>query len=499
MAQTLCSAIDWWSKSTPDTRALSLAGDTVTYRELQAWCVRIGERLAALGIEPGARVGICAANSLEYCALLMGNMRAGAINVPLNMRYTPHEIAEVVADTEPAIVFCDPERMEKFDRLPVRTLPIAEIAALRHGPKSDFYRELDTDAPVVIIATSGSTAKPKGVVYSHRSMIGYAMGFALEETLCAAGARVISAAPLSTSAGFVQLMHYTTNGCSLYLEPVFDPARFLRILVDEKINCFGAVPTFFERIAACPGFAAADLSELRMTTVGGARVSRALQDAWMTKGIVLRQIYGQTEAGGNSTIMPADLALKHPEKCGRGGIFSDIAIVDEQGNRCPPNVQGQIIVRGPGMMVGYWRNPEATASTIRDGWLYTGDIGVLDEDGLLTFIDRMKDLIISGGLNISAAEVERAVSEFGGIEEVAVIAAPDPRFGETPMAIVYSSGTVEVEALICHCNERLADYKVPRYVVVESEPLPRLATGKLSKPALRQKYKDQVASLARVR
>ena len=151
------------------------------------------------------------------------------------------------------------------------------------------------------------------------------------------------------------------------------------------------------------------------------------------------------------------------------------------------------------MMKGYWNNPKATSEAIRDGWLHSGDIGMLDEDGLLTFIDRKKDIIISGGLNISAAEVERAIGEFQGVEEVVVIAAPDTKFGETPMAVLYADRPIQVDQLVAHCNARLADYKVPRYVVVEDEPLPRLATGKLSKPAVRQKWKDAVASLPRVR
>jgi fatty-acyl-CoA synthase len=150
-------------------------------------------------------------------------------------------------------------------------------------------------------------------------------------------------------------------------------------------------------------------------------------------------------------------------------------------------------------MIGYWNNPKATAETLRDGWLYTGDIGVLDEDGLLTFVDRMKDLVISGGLNISAAEVERCVSEFPGVEEVAVIAARDERFGETPLAVVYGREPIDIKALIAHCNERLADFKVPRYVALENEPLPRLATQKISKPILREKYKDADTTLERVR
>jgi fatty-acyl-CoA synthase len=149
--------------------------------------------------------------------------------------------------------------------------------------------------------------------------------------------------------------------------------------------------------------------------------------------------------------------------------------------------------------VGYWNNPEATAQTLKDGWLYSGDLGVLDENGLLTFVDRMKDIIISGGLNISAAEVERAVLSYGGIEEVMVIAAKDKKFGETPMAVVYARGEIDIPSLVAHCNARLADYKVPRYVVIEREPMPRTATGKLSKPTVREKYRDAADTLPRVR
>ena len=150
-------------------------------------------------------------------------------------------------------------------------------------------------------------------------------------------------------------------------------------------------------------------------------------------------------------------------------------------------------------MLGYWNNPQATAETIRDGWLHTGDIGTMDEQGLITFVDRIKDIIISGGLNISAAEIERAVMEFPGIEEAAVIAAKDEKFQETPLAIVYSSAEVDVAGLISHCNQRLADYKVPRYVAVRKEPLPRLATQKISKPVLRDEYAQAHLTLPRVR
>jgi fatty-acyl-CoA synthase len=497
--QTISSAINWWAEDTPDQLAIAFGADRITYRQLRDWSERIATLLIAEGIERGDRVSICAANSMEYCALIHGALRAGAIVSPLNMRYTRHEIAELVEDTTPRLIFADADRSGLVKDLGVPLRSLEDIRKLASGERIHVARQPVPDDPVVIIATSGSTAKPKGVVFTSRTMTSYVSGWALELPELQRGSRIVVPAPLNTSAGFVQLIHYTTLGCALFFESAFDPEIFLDILVREKINGFGAVPLFFERVADCAGFADADLSAIRLATTGGSSVSRALQDRWAAKGITLRQIYGQTECGGNATVMPANLASKFPEKCGRGGIFTELGIVGPDGAFLAPGEVGQIVMRGPSTMIGYWNNPEATAQTLKDGWLYSGDLGVLDENGLLTFVDRMKDIIISGGLNISAAEVERAVLSFDGVEEVMVIAARDKKFGETPMAVVYARREIDVPALIRHCNERLADYKVPRYVVVENEPMPRTATGKLSKPTMRERYKDAAETLPRVR
>lgn len=497
--KTLSSALSWWARMQGEVTALNVAGEAVSYADLHAWSNRLAAHLQGLGLEPGDRVGVCAANSLAYCALIMAIVRAGGIVSPMNARFTRPEIAEIVEDVAPRLVFADDERAALVRGLGPDVHGLADVAAFRDGAAAAPALDPEPAWPVVIISTSGSTARPKGVVFTNQSMVDYAAEFHLHEPTIGKGARVLAIAPLSTSAGFVQLMHYTTLGCTLFMEPVFEPAAGLELLVRERINAFGGVPLLFERISQLDAFEAADLSSLRLVTVGGARVSRALLETWMKKGVVIRQIYGQTECGGNATIMPAHLAVDAPEKCGWGGPFTQIVTVRPDGSRCDSGEPGEILIRGPGRMLGYWNNPQATAEAIRDGWLHTGDLGVLDEQGLLTFVDRMKDIIISGGLNISAAEVERAVSEFPGVEEVVVIAAPDPKFAETPMAVLYASASVDVASLIAHCNGRLADYKVPRYVVVEPEPLPRLATGKLSKPAVRAKYKDQIAGLARVR
>lgn len=499
MPQTLPNAIAWWARMRGDQPAVVLDGDVLTYRDYHEWSGRVAALLIADGLQPGERVAICATNSLAYVALIMGTIRAGGIVNPVNFRYTPREIAELVETTEPSIAFADPAHMEPMVAAGLAPRAMAEIEALRHGATVKPSHDPQPDAPVVIIATSGSTAKPKGVVFTNRSMTSYAASWAVEETSSAPGSRIISLAPLNTSAGFVQLMHYTTQGCTLYMMPQFVAADALRLIERERITCFGAVPAFFEFIAALPEFADADLSSIKLATAGGARVSRQLLETYKAKGITIRQIYGQTEIGGNATMMPEHLAMDAPEKCGWGNIFMDLRVVRPDGSDCAPGEPGEILMRSPGMMQGYWGNPEETAKTIRDGWLHSGDIGTLDENGLLTFVDRLKDLIISGGLNISAAEVERVVCEFPGVVEALAIAAPDSKFGETPLVVYHGPAEIDVAALIRYCDTNLSNYKVPRYVAFSAEPLPRLATGKLSKPAVRQLYAGAHERLARVR
>lgn len=499
MAQTLPGAMDWWARMRPDTAAVVLAGDALSYRNYKLWSDRVAAKLEAEGLQPGDRVAVLSHNSLAYCALIMGVIRAGGIVSPINFRYTPREIREMCETTEPRFAFAAPEFAVNAAAAGLSPLPMTSIEALREGETATPRHDPAPDAPVVIIATSGSTARPKGVVFTNRSMTAYAASWSAEEPQSAVAARVISLAPLNTSAGFVQLMHYTCLGCTMFMEPLFDPERILALLEAERITSFGAVPTFFEAIARCPGFANADLSSIRQATAGGARVSRQLLDTYKTKGVIIRQIYGQTEIGGNVTMMPEHLALEQPEKCGWGNIFTNVRVVRADGTDCDPGETGEIIMRSPGMMQGYWRNPEETAKVMRDGWLWSGDLGVLDEQGLLTFVDRLKDLIISGGLNISAAEVERVVCEFPGITEALAIAAPDPKFGETPLVVYHGPAEVDVTALIAHCNINLSNYKVPRFVAFSRDPLPRLATGKLSKPAVREAYARAHETLPRVR
>lgn len=507
MNATLIEAMKWWARERKHEPAIITNCDQVTHGELDSWADTVCDWFIQRGVRPGDRVSIVAVNCLEWCVAAHGAMRAGAIVAPINPRFTVSEISYIVGRYEPKLVFFDDARRDNVMAAAetahaVELHPLEMLQALRQkapvNPRPTV--DISADSPVVIIATSGSTGYPKGVVYSHRGMLANYLDFQLAEPYASEHPRVQVFGPLCTSAGFVVSTQMLVYGGTIFIETAFDPEKALRQASEEKITILMGAPVFFERMAACPDFSTIDLSSVRMVQSGGARISRKLLDTWMQKGFVLRQMYGQTEAGGNATINSEAESKLYPEKCGRGMPFTRLATIDKDGQLCPPNVPGEIIINGPGMMVGYWNDPEASAKTLVNGWLFTGDLGVIDENGLLTMLDRIKDIIISGGLNISAAEIERVVSEYPGVAEVAVIAAKDERFGETPLAVIYAPNGLDVPALVAHCSKHLSDYKCIRYVAVHAEPLPRVAAGsKISKPELRKQYADAHVRLTKVR
>lgn len=503
MSFTVESALKWWARELPGNVAISVDGDNLTFAELYAWSARVGEYLLKQGVRTGERVMMCGLNTIEYAALIVGAARIGAIGVPLTFRSTAPELQAAIASTRPVYVFTDPERhaiaAEELAGDAHIIKDFSEIGALRAGAEVVLNVTVERDAPLFIIGTSGSTGRSKYTIYSQFGVMTYACEFALMEPRCARGSAIFSPGPFSSASGYLLLLQYLVIGASVYIESRFQPERALEILINRKITTFLGVPIFFERIAVLPEFAAADLSSLHFTQVAGARVNMSLLEAWRAKGVTLRQAYGCTEAGGGWAARD-DVAVSAPEKCGRGGIFNEYAILGEDGEHAPPGTVGEILFRGAAIMSGYWNDREGTAQAFLGDWFRTSDMGKMDEAGNLTFVDRLKDIIISGGLNVSAAEVERVIHDTPHVEEVAVIAVEDPMFGETPLAVVYGDrAKLSVEEIIGVCNKQLASYKVPRYVVVEPEHLPRLPSGKISKPALRERYKNAAANLEKVR
>lgn len=507
MSGTLIENSNWWAVERADVPALVAGDDQVTYAQLRAWSESAAEWLLSLGLQPGDRLGVMASNSMQWAVLSQAAMLSGLLLAPVSPRFTFSEASYLLVDRYRAsAIFHDDESADLVHKLAdqldgARAFSLSELDRFREHAPSGLLKpeQLPLDTELVIIPTSGSTGRPKGVVLSHRSMAGYVADSCLARPGVFAAPKVLLVAPLSTSAGYVVMTSYLAYGGTVVLEQAFDAARALELIVRHRITTMMGAPIFFERMAMCPGFAEADLSSLYYCLVGGAQVSRKLLETWLDKGVILRQLYGQTEVGGQATFNTDQGAITHPEKCGRGSIYTRIGIIDKEGNFCPPNTPGQIVIKGPGVMVRYWDDEEATAKTIVDGWVRTGDLGVIDEQGLLTMLDRIKDVIISGGLNISAAEVERVIAEYAGVQEVAVIAAHDDNFGETPLAVVYGLQQKQVADLVSHCNTHLSSYKVPRYIVCSNEPLPRLATGKIAKPLLREQYQVAHQTLQKVR
>ena len=374
------------------------------------------------------------------------------------------------------------------------------VDGLRTGSAAPFRRAVEPDQPAVIVYTSGTTAKPKGVIFSHATTQNFIFEWSLVEPDFTTGMRLLMVLPIHGAPGTLWgLIHTLVHGGTFFLEPGFDPAATVRKLAEHEITVFLGVPLLYEAMAATPEFEKADFSALRTTHVGGARVPVALLKKWQEKGVLLRQIYGLTEGGGSITVNPREFALDKPEMCGRGGAFTRIRTVRPDGTTCDPGEEGEILIQGPAVTPGYWNNPEATRAAFVDGWLRTGDLGVIDDDGLLRMVDRLKDLIISGGINIAPAEIETTIAALDEVEEVAVIPVPDEKFGETPAAVVKLRRPLPAEAIVAHCSRHLADFKVPRYVVEVETPLPRMASGKIAKRILKELLPDIPATHPRVR
>lgn len=504
MAASVGSALSWWARTKSDDSALIVGSDRLTYKELHDWSGRLARKLADDGVKPGDRVGLLGPNTLAWPVVALAIIKSGAVLVPLNARLKPAEIRKVADDSGLSLVIASASHVTVAEeaRAGGRDFAVIDFGVAessRFGDPDDFRIDRSPDDPIAVIFTSGSTGLSKGVVLTSTTL----MNIVLENTLTQEGFRpstvTLLLLPLAFTPGLVYGVLVTTVlGGTLIVEPELNADRAVDLIAQHGVRTLFGVPLIFEAMSRAAGFADADLTSLQTAIIGGAAVPVDLLARWADKGVLLRQIYGMTEAGGVATATLTHEALEHPGSCGIGSIFTDVQVMDQDGTLCGPGVPGEIVVRGPLVTPGYWDDPESTAQAIRDGWLHSGDLGVADECGRITFVDRMKDLIISGGINISPVELEAAISTLDGITEVAVIAAADTRFGETPAAII--TGSVRDPAVvITHCEALLSDYKIPRYIVLRDEPLPRLPSGKIDKQAIRAEYHDVADRFPRAR
>ncbi|MBN9794747.1 MULTISPECIES: class I adenylate-forming enzyme family protein [unclassified Pseudonocardia] len=491
---TVLDALGAWSRRRPDSPALQDPARSLTRRELAAAQDAAAAALVEAGVRPGDRVGVLGPLSVDWAVAALGVLRAGAVLCPLNERLGAFELAEVLRRIDPVLVVADDGHRPTLDGIDADTPAVRSLAAMQERPAAgrsvlpDLPR--DPTQPACILPTSGSTGRPKGVVYTHEALLGAFFEWALQAPELLRG-RALGVSAFSFAAGLLNgLLGPLVLGGSVVLLPRWDAATALRLIRDEQITTFAATTIFYEQMARLPEFADADLSSLTVAFTGGNPVTTELIEAWAAKGVGLRQAYGLTESLSNVTFPTVEMSVRSPESVGEGGILTRVVVTDPDGVVLPPGEPGEIRISGPGLAAGYWQDEEHTAEAFADGWLRTGDVGVVDDHGALRVVGRLKDMIISGGMNVYAAEVERAALALPGVVEVAVIGVPDDEFGETPALLLRATEPFSDQAVLEHCRTRLAAYKMPRYVVFLDEPLPRTPSMKIDKAAVRDRHTD---------
>ncbi|MEM7288285.1 MAG: AMP-binding protein [Actinomycetota bacterium] len=503
----LGNAIRFWSTWNPDGEAVVIDGNAVTWSSLHQSTSRLANGLRARGVGHGDRVGILSGNRLEYLELAIAGYKLGSILVPLNVRLTPHELAYILDDAGCSVVVADGDLAqlgrEAIDRAD------ADIDAMGFEPgfgvHFDELRNTDSVDPdidvgaddlVYILYTSGTTGAPKGAMMTHANVLAMSYNRIMADDMTSAS-RVYLPFPLSFTGGLVSMWAPTyVGGATLVLDPMVDPTRALQVMEDQAITNFSAVPVIWEMIVQHPNFAEHDLSALTVIGSGGAAVPEALLLRLQDAGLPMSQGYGLTEGAGMNSWLRAEDATRKLGSCGRPMMHTRMRTVDPENEAELLDVAvgevGELVIKGPEIMVGYWNNAEATARTLVDGWLRTGDLARIDDEGYVFIVDRSKDMLISGGLNVYPAEIEAVLAGIDGIAESAVIGVPDDTWGETPLALIglVPGAEVDVSTVAAVCREHLADYKRPRFVVFRDEPLPRGMSGKVLKRELRTEYED---------
>jgi long-chain acyl-CoA synthetase len=479
-----------------------------SWSEVLARVTRFAGALRGLGLEPDDRVAILALNSDDYLELHYAVPWAGGALVPINTRLALAEVRYILEDSAPTIIVCDEACLPLLTSGAIE--PRAKIYLGAGAPPSGWlaYEKLIAQAQPVddaerrdndlagIFYTGGSTGKAKGVMLSHDNLISNALN-AIPLVGYDRTSRYLHAAPMFHLADGMATFAMTMVGGTHVMIPKFDANACLDALARHRVTNVTLVPAMIAMMLDHPDVRSFDLSALRQIQFGAApmpeaTLRRALE---LWPDLLWLHGWGMTEISPIGSALPHDLrrpavAGARMRSCGHAVLNCEIKIADAEGNEVPRGTVGELLIRGPNVMLGYWNKPEETAAALRDGWLHTGDAAHMDEDGLITIVDRLKDMIISGGENIYSTEVESAISLYPGVAQVAVIGVPHERWGETVHAVVVPRADAEIdpEAIRTHCRSLIAGYKVPRSVEIRTAPLPLSGSGKVLKPALRQEY-----------
>ena len=526
-APTLRAALEA-SRGFGDAPALVYGDERLTHAEFYRHAATMARRMAEeYGVAKGDRVALALRNYPEWVIAYYAAAAIGAVLVPLNAWWTGEELEFGLTDSGAKLLVADGERIAALgEALPRLGLPV--IAVRTDGPLPETARpwpevlgevaseaeppaaDLHPDDPANIFYTSGTTGRPKGAVGSHRNMISnqvsadYArirslmrLGLDMPDAqafLDAVGAAtVLCTVPLFHTTGAQSVMYPAlAKGGALVLMYKWDADEALRLIEREKVTAITAVPAMISQMLASPRLGEYDLSSLLVLSSGGAPAAPALVSRARSglHELMLGQGYGLTESSAIATVNGGSDYLLRPDSAGLPVAVVDVRIAGPDGTELPPGEVGEVLLNGPGIVHGYWNRPEATAETFKDGWLHTGDLGRLDEEGFLYIVDRAKDMIIRGGENVYCAEVEAAIHEHPAVGEVAVVGVPHEVFGEEVAAVVGLLPGAELtdEGLRAYLEPKLAAFKIPAHIRIVSDELPRNAAGKLLKKRVKEEF-----------
>jgi acyl-CoA synthetase (AMP-forming)/AMP-acid ligase II len=492
---------------TPDKAITVFDGTSTTYAEMASRATALAGGLAGEGIARGDVVALLSYNCTEFLEALFAANYLGAIAMPINWRLAPPEVRYILDHSEAKAIVCDEsladvadEALRGTERAPLRVCvaPSAPegwtpLSALRDAGGAHPVERTETAADDVhrLMYTSGTTGHPKGVMLTHANLAWKNLahlvefGFTSDDVGLACGPLYhVGALDLTTTT-------LIAAGATTIIHRVFNAAAVVDELERSRVTTVWLAPAMVNAIMALPDVDRRDLSSVRVIVNGGEnmplplleRIQPTFPSAWYADA------YGLTETVSGDTFLDRDSLVAKLGSVGRECLYLELDIWDRGGRSVPAGERGEIVLRGPKVFTGYWRDPNATAAAFAGGWFHTGDIGVRDEDGYLFIVDRLKDMIVSGGENVAGSEVERVLYEHDAVLEAAVVGRPDERWGEVPVAFVVLrpgvGGTLTADALIEHCRARLARFKVPKDVTF-LDALPRNPSGKVLKRELRQ-------------
>ena len=484
------------AKATAAARIAVIDGDTkLTYAEFWDRCTRLAGALRSAGMRAGDRVAILSANSSRYLETYVGVPAAGMVVVPLNTRHAEPELYYALEDSGTRILLTDREPGKLADAVErVVRLPDEYDSLLAQADEAELGVGVDEETLAGLFYTGGTTGASKGVMLTHRNLIANTFHWMSAIPHTPEDVYMVMA-PMFHAAGSNAILANVWHGLPQVIVPVFDPGVALDIIEREKVTGTLGVPTMLAAMAEVQLAKPRDTSSLRHFTHGGSPVAteilRRSHKAFPTAELI--EVYGATETSPLATLLRREESLLESDRarsCGQTVIGVEIQIRGEDGKEQPLGEVGEVVIQGPNVMRGYWNKAEQTASVLRDGGYWSGDLGYMDDEGYVFLVDRSKDMIVSGGENVYSTEVEEVLYRHEGVLEAAVFGVPDEKWGEAVWAVVVprEGQSPSADELIAFCRERIGGYKVPKGISFQSEPLPKSGPGKVLKRELRAPF-----------